>query len=90
MSKFDENTRVQVLAAFHLCRLGYTYFDDIGPDDSDPKTNVLVPRLAAAVTKLNKGLTAEEIQGEIDALLSTASHDDLGREFYKKITALLA
>ena len=27
--KFNENTRVQVPAAMHLCRLGYAYLDDI-------------------------------------------------------------
>jgi type I restriction enzyme R subunit len=29
MSKFTENTRVQVPAALHLCKLGYTYLDNI-------------------------------------------------------------
>jgi hypothetical protein len=28
MSDFNENTRVQVPAALHLCKLGYTYLDD--------------------------------------------------------------
>ena len=29
MSNFNENTRVQVPAALHLCKLGYTYLDKI-------------------------------------------------------------
>lgn len=37
--KFNENTRVQVPAAMHLCRLGYTYLDNITEYDS--KTNIL-------------------------------------------------
>lgn len=37
--KFNENTRVQVPAALHLCRLGYTYLDNITEYDS--KTNIL-------------------------------------------------
>lgn len=28
MSDFHKNTRVQVPAALHLCKLGYTYLDD--------------------------------------------------------------
>ena len=32
--KFNENTRVQVPAALHLCRLGYTYLDNITEYDS--------------------------------------------------------
>ena len=86
MSKFNENTRVQVPAALHLCRLGYSYLADIGPDDFDPKTNIRVSRLAAAVAKPNDGLSPAEVQGAIDALISSASNDDLGREFYKRIT----
>lgn len=28
MNNFNENTRVQVPAALHLCKLGYTYLDE--------------------------------------------------------------
>ena len=34
-NNFNENTRVQVPAALHLCRLGYTYLDDIPEYDID-------------------------------------------------------
>ena len=40
--RFNENTRVQVPAALHLCRLGYTYLDSIDEDDYEPNTNILV------------------------------------------------
>lgn len=39
--KFNENTRVQVPAAIHLSRLGYTYLDRIDPADYDASTNIL-------------------------------------------------
>jgi len=40
--RFNENTRVQVPAAIHLCRLGYTYLDRIDADEYEPSTNILV------------------------------------------------
>ncbi len=41
MSQFNENTRVQVPAALHLCQLGYTYLDDI--PEYDIRTNIITP-----------------------------------------------
>ena len=34
--EFNENTRVQVPAAIHLCKLGYKYLSAISDDDLDP------------------------------------------------------
>ena len=39
-SNFNENTRVQVPAALHLCKLDYTYLDNINAYDT--KTNILI------------------------------------------------
>lgn len=39
--KFNENTRVQVPAALHLVRLGYSYVAKIGEDEYNPETNIL-------------------------------------------------
>lgn len=39
MTKCNECSRVQVPAALHLCRLGYTYLDTI--PEYDDKTNIL-------------------------------------------------
>ena len=49
--KFNENTRVQVPAAMHLCRLGYTYLDNITEYDS--KTNILTDVFLRSVQRLN-------------------------------------
>lgn len=87
MSNFNENTRVQVPAALHLCRLGYSYVASIEEGDFDPKTNVLTKFLVPAVEHLNPTMSATEVKGAIDELLASASNDDLGREFFKKITA---
>ena len=49
---FNENTRVQVPAAVHLCRLGYQYYGAIAPDEFDASTNILTRKCAAALKKL--------------------------------------
>lgn len=49
---FNENTRVQVPAAVHLCRLGYLYYGAIAPEEFDASTNVLTRKCAATLKKL--------------------------------------
>ena len=52
--EFTENTRVQVPAALHLCRLGYTYLSAIKDEDYDDKTNILKKIFVRAVCHINK------------------------------------
>ena len=85
---FCENTRVQVPAAYHLCRLGYKYYDCIAEGDYDAKTNVLVGKCAAALRRLNAGMSDVEANEKVAELLALAANDDLGRAFYQKITAV--
>ena len=87
-SRFNENTRVQVPAAIHLCRLGYTYLDVINEEDYEPSTNILVNVFRDALFRLNEGISNEEISLHLSDLIHAAKNDDLGREFYKKITAI--
>lgn len=86
--RFNENTRVQVPAAIHLCRLGYTYLDRIGDGDCEPSTNILVNVFREALSRLNQGITDDEINLRLSELVQAAKNDDLGREFFHKITAL--
>ena len=85
--KFSENTRVQVPAALHLCRLGYTYLDRIDDDDYEHSTNILVKVFREAMSRLNPDMTDSEISLQLSNLVQAAKNDDLGREFYQKITA---
>ena len=84
--RFNENTRVQVPAAIHLCRLGYTYLDHIDAADYDPSTNILIGVFKDALLQLNPGLSDAEINLQLAGLVHAAKNDDLGREFFKKIT----
>lgn len=86
-SRFNENTRVQVPAAIHLCRLGYTYLDRIDAADYEPSTNILVGVFREAMSRLNPEMSEAEISLQLSGLVQAAKNDDLGREFYQKITS---
>ena len=63
--RFNENTRVQVPAAIHFCRLGYTYLDRIDDDDYEHSTNILVKVFREAMSRLNPELSDNEISLQI-------------------------
>ncbi len=84
---FNENTRVQVPAALHLCRLGYTYLDSISEDDYEHSTNILVKVFREAMKRLNAGVSDAEVDVQLRKLVDMTKNDDLGREFYQKITS---
>ena len=83
---FSENTRVQIPAALHLVRLGYTYLSRIDDDAYDHRTNILKEPFAQALKKLNPDITDARIEQELAVLSRISGNDDLGREFYTRIT----
>ncbi|MBM6993110.1 MAG: type I restriction endonuclease subunit R [Prevotella sp.] len=84
-TKFNENTRVQVPAALHLCKLGYTYLDNI--DAYDTKTNILVDVFLNAVKRINPGLSGSDASLLFSGIVNMANNDDLGREFYQLLSS---
>ena len=84
-SDFNENTRVQVPAAFHLCRLGYCYLDKI--ENYDPDTNILTDVFLLSLKKLNPHLKESECRDMLARIHSVLSNDDLGKEFYSLLSA---
>jgi type I restriction enzyme R subunit len=85
MSNFNENTRVQVPAALHLCRLGYTYLDAIL--EYDHRTNIITPIFKEAIKTLNPNLTDLEINQLQERIASETKNDNLGREFYEMLSS---
>lgn len=83
---FTEKTRVQVPATLHLCRLGYKYLPFINESEYDAKTNILKEVFVKAVQRLNPSVSETEIRDVLGELISKCSNDDLGREFYKRVT----
>lgn len=82
---FNENTRVQVPAALHLCKLGYTYLDDICAYDT--KTNIMIDVFLNAVKRLNPTLSSQEVSLLFSKIINIADNDDLGREFYSLLSS---
>ena len=85
ISNFNENTRVQVPAALHLCKLGYTYLDNI--IEYDTKTNILIDVFLNAVKRLNPSLSSQEVSLLFSKIVHVANDDDLGREFYQMLSS---
>lgn len=84
-SSFTENTRVQVPAALHLCRLGYTYLDNI--QEFDGRTNILTDVFIRSVKRLNPLMNDLECQQLINKIAGMVNNDDLGKEFYSLLSA---
>lgn len=84
-TNFNENTRVQVPAALHLCKLGYTYLDDICAYDT--KTNILTDVFLNAVKRLNPEMSGSEASMLFAKIVNTVANDDLGCEFYQLLSA---
>ena len=85
MNSFTENTRVQVPAALHLCRLGYTYLDDI--TDYNPDTNILTDIFLRSLRRLNPELDETGSHQILDMIVGMLRNDDLGKEFYAILSA---
>lgn len=85
MNNFTENTRVQVPAALHLCKLGYTYLDDIVLYNH--QTNILTDIFIRSVKRLNPGLSDLECNQLLDKIVGVLNNDDLGKEFYAMLSS---
>ena len=86
MSNFNENTRVQVPAALHLCKLGYTYIDT-SLYKYDPHTNILSDIFIASLVRINPDLGKEKARQLLNKIISITNNDDLGKEFYQMLSA---
>ena len=91
MGGFNECTRVQVPAALHLCRLGYTYFAEYGEGTPvgrlDKNNNVLTDEFLKALVRLNPERKLHELEIFVKYALSKLGNDDLGREFYQILSS---
>lgn len=87
MSDFNENTRVQVPAALHLCKLGYTYLNDNDIMVYDHKTNILPDVFLRSVKHINPTVSGEEISTLFSKIVNVSNNDDLGREFYAMLSS---
>ena len=84
---FSELTRVQIPAALHLVRLGYTYLPRNGKEiaERDPDTNILVSVFKEQFLKFNNYLTEEDFERELANIKLELDQNDLGRSFFRRL-----
>ena len=84
---FSELTRVQIPAALHLMRLGYTYLHRNGKEiaERDPDTNILVSVFKEQFLKFNNYLTEEDFERELVNIKLELDQNDLGRSFFRRL-----
>lgn len=84
---FSELTRVQIPAALHLMRLGYTYLPRNGKEiaERDSDTNILVSVFKEQFLKFNNYLTEEDFERELANIKLELDQNDLGRSFFRRL-----
>ena len=84
---FSELTRVQIPAALHLMRMGYSYLSRNSKEieERDPDTNILVSVFKEQFLTFNNYLTDEDFERELANIKLELDQNDLGRSFFKRI-----
>ena len=84
---FSELTRVQIPAALHLMRLGYTYLPRNSKEmiERDPDTNILVSVFKEQFFKFNNYLTEDDFERELANIKLELDQNDLGRSFFRRL-----
>ena len=83
--KFNEDSRVKIPAILHLTRLGYTYLSLKGLN-WDESSNIVPSIFRKSVSALNPSATSVEIENALGQLNLLLDNEDLGKQFYEKIT----
>ncbi|TCC99981.1 type I restriction endonuclease subunit R [Pedobacter psychroterrae] len=83
---FNEDSRVKIPAILHLIRLGYTYIPRREQDRVE-ETNIFSHIFLDSVQRINPGADREHIERLVQELALKLDFDDLGKDFYKSLTA---
>lgn len=83
---FNEDSRVKIPAILHLIRLGYTYISR-KEQFRQEETNIYPAIFMDSIRKINPGVDGADVTRLLDELTLKLDFDDLGREFYKSLTA---
>lgn len=83
---FNENTRVKIPAILHLVRLGYEYLS-LSNSKWDEDTNIFTDIFNESITRINKDIEKHEVKKAFDDISLVLDNEDLGQEFYKRLTA---
>ncbi|WP_446470178.1 type I restriction endonuclease subunit R [Xenorhabdus stockiae] len=83
--KFNEDSRVKIPAILHLMRLGYNYLS-LKDQTWDTATNIFPELFIKAITRINKGITGDEVGRLLEDVKLLLDNDDLGRAFFDRLT----
>ncbi len=83
--KFNEDSRVKIPAILHLSRLGYTYLSLKGLA-WDETSNIVPSIFRTSVAAINPAATPADIDNALGQLGPLLDNEDLGKQFYEKIT----
>ena len=83
--KFNEDSRVKIPSIHHLTRMGYTYLS-LKKLQWDESSNIIPSLFRKSVTSLNPRATSQEIDNELAKLDLLLDNEDLGKQFYERIT----
>lgn len=85
---FNEDTRVKFPATIQFLRLGYEYQSMKGAE-IDFETRIFVKRFKESIEKINNvELSQDEVAALISELNLSLKNNDLGKEFYNRITSV--
>lgn len=84
---FNEDSRVKIPALLHLTRLGYQYIPRKEHHLKEESTNIFKDIFIKSVGKINPGVTEQELERFLEELTLKLDYDDLGRDFFKLLTA---
>lgn len=84
---FNEDSRVKIPAILHLTRLGYNYISRKDQHVREEATNIFKDIFIKSVGKINHGVAEAELERLLEEITLKLDYDDLGREFYKSLTA---
>lgn len=83
--KFNEDSRVKIPAILHLTRLGFTYLSLKGLKWEE-SSNIVPSIFRKSISSLNPQATSNEIDNELAKLDLLLDNEDLGKQFYERIT----
>ena len=84
--KFNEDTRVKIPTVIHLVKLGYIYLSKRN-EVWDEETNIFKEIFLKSIKRLNTKISNDEIKKCYDEISTCLGNNDLGNEFYEKITS---
>lgn len=83
MTKFNEDSKVEIPSIWHLYRLGYEYIS-LKDSNWDFDTNIFTNIFRESILRINPELDIEKIDRILQDILITLDYENLGRVFYNK------